>query len=165
MPGTLGLTIASGVDMPRLALAALRGQPVPAQARTSASGPWSASSTSASSIPPRSSTSAATSRVAGMSRSRRFDEDFHVHSTFSDDAVSTLAENVRAARERGLRTLCLVDHVRRDTAWVPEFTAAVARLPGPAGAAGPGRRRGQDPRHRRAGLTCRRAWTTASTWC
>ncbi len=29
MPGTLGLTIASGVDMPRLALAALRGQPVP----------------------------------------------------------------------------------------------------------------------------------------
>jgi carbamoyl-phosphate synthase large subunit len=31
MPGTLGLTIASGVDMPRIALAALRGQPVPAQ--------------------------------------------------------------------------------------------------------------------------------------
>jgi carbamoyl-phosphate synthase large subunit len=29
MPGTLGLTIASGVDMPRIALAALRGQPVP----------------------------------------------------------------------------------------------------------------------------------------
>jgi carbamoyl-phosphate synthase large subunit len=30
MPGTLWLTIASGVDMPRLALAALRGEPVPA---------------------------------------------------------------------------------------------------------------------------------------
>jgi carbamoyl-phosphate synthase large subunit len=30
MPGTLGLTIASGVDMPRIALAALLGQPVPA---------------------------------------------------------------------------------------------------------------------------------------
>jgi carbamoyl-phosphate synthase large subunit len=29
VPGTLGLTIASGVDMPRLALAALLGQPVP----------------------------------------------------------------------------------------------------------------------------------------
>jgi putative hydrolase len=55
------------------------------------------------------------------------DEDFHVHSTFSDGA-STLAENVRAARERGLRTLCLVDHVRRDTAWVPQFTAAVEPL-------------------------------------
>ena len=53
------------------------------------------------------------------------DEDFHVHSTFSDGA-STLAENVAAARERGLRTLCLVDHVRQDTDWVPEFTAAVA---------------------------------------
>jgi putative hydrolase len=55
------------------------------------------------------------------------DEDFHVHSTFSDGA-STLAENVQAARERGLRTLCLVDHVRRDTTWVPEFAAAVRRL-------------------------------------
>jgi carbamoyl-phosphate synthase large subunit len=30
MPGTLGLTIASGVDMPRLALAILLGRPVPA---------------------------------------------------------------------------------------------------------------------------------------
>ena len=29
MPGTLGLTIASGVDMPRLALAALLGSPLP----------------------------------------------------------------------------------------------------------------------------------------
>jgi putative hydrolase len=54
------------------------------------------------------------------------DEDFHVHSTFSDGA-STLAENVQAARERGLRTLCLVDHVRRDTTWVPEFAAAAGR--------------------------------------
>ncbi|HTX28808.1 MAG TPA: PHP domain-containing protein [Streptosporangiaceae bacterium] len=52
------------------------------------------------------------------------DEDFHVHSTFSDGA-STLAENVQAARERGLRTLCLSDHVRRDTTWVPDFAAAV----------------------------------------
>ena len=53
------------------------------------------------------------------------DEDFHVHSTFSDGA-STLAENVEVARERGLRTLCLVDHVRQDTDWLPRFTAAVA---------------------------------------
>jgi putative hydrolase len=60
------------------------------------------------------------------------DEDFHVHSTFSDGA-STLAENVVAARERGLRTLCLVDHVRQDTAWVPEFTAAVALYRGQPG--------------------------------
>ena len=60
------------------------------------------------------------------------DEDFHVHSTFSD-GESTLAENVRAARERGLRTLCLVDHVRRDTAWLPDFTAAVSRYRGQPG--------------------------------
>lgn len=67
------------------------------------------------------------------------DEDFHVHSTFSDDGSSTVAENVRAARERGLRTLCLADHVRSDTAWVPEFAAAVAgyrHRPGPRVLAG-----------------------------
>jgi putative hydrolase len=55
-----------------------------------------------------------------------FDEDFHVHSTFSDGA-STMAENVRVARERRLRTLCLVDHVRADTDWLPEFARAVTR--------------------------------------
>jgi putative hydrolase len=63
----------------------------------------------------------------------RLDEDYHVHSTFSDDARSTVAENVSAARERGLRTLCLADHVRRDSAWVPEFAAAVAASRGQAG--------------------------------
>jgi putative hydrolase len=60
------------------------------------------------------------------------DEDFHVHSTFSDGA-STLEQNVAAARGRALRTLCLVDHVRRDTAWLPEFTRAVAALRGQPG--------------------------------
>jgi putative hydrolase len=67
-----------------------------------------------------------------MSGQVALDEDFHVHSTFSD-GVSTLAENVQAARERGLRTLCLVDHVRRDTAWLPDFTAAVSRYRGQPG--------------------------------
>jgi putative hydrolase len=60
------------------------------------------------------------------------DEDYHVHSTFSDGA-STLGENVRAARRRRLRTLCLTDHVRAATTWVPEFVEAVAeyrRTPG-----------------------------------
>ncbi len=56
------------------------------------------------------------------------DEDHHVHSSFSDDAVSTVAENVAAARRRGLRALCLADHVRRDSAWVPDFVAAVDGL-------------------------------------
>jgi putative hydrolase len=63
---------------------------------------------------------------ASPSGGLRLDEDFHVHSTFSDDAASTVAENVAAAQERGLSTLCLADHVRRDTAWLPEFLGAVS---------------------------------------
>jgi putative hydrolase len=55
-------------------------------------------------------------------------EDHHVHSAFSDDAVSSLDENVRAARRRGLRVICFADHVRRDSPWVADYTAAVAAL-------------------------------------
>lgn len=56
------------------------------------------------------------------------DEDHHVHSVFSDDAVSSLDQNVRAARRRGLRIVCFADHVRRDSPWVADYTAAVAAL-------------------------------------
>ena len=42
--------------------------------------------------------------------------DHHVHSTFSDDAVSTIEENVMAAVAAGLAELRLVEHVRADTA-------------------------------------------------
>jgi len=59
--------------------------------------------------------------------------DHHVHSTFSDDAVSTLAENVAAAVTAGLDTVRLVDHVRQDTPWVPEYLAAVRALRVPEG--------------------------------
>lgn len=59
--------------------------------------------------------------------------DHHVHSTFSDDAVSTLAENVDAAAKVGLTTLRLVDHVRQSTTWVPEYLAAVRALRVPDG--------------------------------
>ncbi|WP_223360463.1 PHP domain-containing protein [Leifsonia sp. ZF2019] len=59
--------------------------------------------------------------------------DYHVHSTFSDDAVSTLAENIAAAKAAGLARLRLNDHVRASTTWVPEFVAAVAAEPVPAG--------------------------------
>ncbi|MHC5797035.1 PHP domain-containing protein [Lacisediminihabitans sp. FW035] len=52
--------------------------------------------------------------------------DFHVHSTFSDDAVSSLGENIAAASAIGLNRLRLVDHVRASTTWVPEFVRAVA---------------------------------------
>ncbi len=59
--------------------------------------------------------------------------DHHVHSTFSDDAVSTVAENIAAASAAGLHELRLVDHVRESTTWVPEFLAAVSREPIPDG--------------------------------
>ncbi|CAN5494558.1 hypothetical protein BH10ACT4_BH10ACT4_11030 [soil metagenome] len=52
--------------------------------------------------------------------------DFHVHSTYSDDAVSSLGENIAAASAIGLNRLRLVDHVRASTTWVPEFVRAVA---------------------------------------
>ena len=51
--------------------------------------------------------------------------DHHVHSTYSDDAVSSVEENIEAASRRGLTTLCLADHARADTTWVREFVATV----------------------------------------
>ncbi len=59
--------------------------------------------------------------------------DFHVHSTFSDDAVSTLEDNLVAAVQRGLTDIRMVDHVRRTTTWLPDFVAALARADRPAG--------------------------------
>jgi len=55
--------------------------------------------------------------------------DHHVHSTFSDDAVSTPEENLAAARAAGLTTVRMVDHVRTSTTYVPEFVATMAALP------------------------------------
>ncbi|WP_460568772.1 PHP domain-containing protein [Humibacter soli] len=55
--------------------------------------------------------------------------DHHVHSTYSDDARSTLRENLAAAEAIGLRTVRFADHVRTTTTWVPEFVAAVRALP------------------------------------
>ncbi len=64
--------------------------------------------------------------------SLRLDEDLHVHSAFSDGR-SSVEENIAAAWERGLWRLGCVDHVRRDTPWVPEFVAEVRRLEREAG--------------------------------
>jgi putative hydrolase len=55
--------------------------------------------------------------------------DHHVHSTFSDDAVSSPAENLAAAQAAGLHEIRMVDHVRADTTYVPEFLSAVRGLP------------------------------------
>lgn len=62
--------------------------------------------------------------------------DHHVHSTFSDDASSTLQENLEAAAAAGLHTLCATDHVRGSTTWVPEFLAAVSGLTPMSGTGG-----------------------------
>jgi putative hydrolase len=53
--------------------------------------------------------------------------DHHIHSTFSDDATGTVVENLAAARQRGLRTVCLSDHVRSDTGWLGEYVDEVRR--------------------------------------
>jgi putative hydrolase len=55
--------------------------------------------------------------------------DYHVHSTWSDDAVGSVAENIAAAASVGLSELRLIDHVRQSTTWVPEFIAEVRRQP------------------------------------
>ena len=55
--------------------------------------------------------------------------DHHVHSTWSDDAVSTTWANLAAARDAGLASIRMVDHVRASTTYVPEFLAEVAALP------------------------------------
>ena len=59
--------------------------------------------------------------------------DLHVHSTFSDDAESTVAENLAAAADQGLHTIGMVDHVRRGTAWLPDMVAAARALDGTRG--------------------------------
>lgn len=55
--------------------------------------------------------------------------DYHVHSSFSDDATSTVAENLAAASATRLTRVRFIDHVRQSTTWVPDFVAAVAALP------------------------------------
>lgn len=54
-------------------------------------------------------------------------EDMHVHSTFSD-GVNSIEENIREAEKAGLKRLCCVDHVRRDTNWVVNFVNSVDKL-------------------------------------
>ena len=104
-----GARIARAHDRERCRYAAIRdGRPARTarypSTRTSARSRWSASLTSGWS-------SSARSAGRGVRRAAlTLDRDYHVHSTFSD-GVSTVTENVSAA-ERGLRLLCLTDHVR-----------------------------------------------------
>jgi putative hydrolase len=56
--------------------------------------------------------------------SPRLDADHHLHTRFSDGHDSP-ADMLREARTSRLRTVVLTDHVRRDTAWLAHYTAAV----------------------------------------
>lgn len=57
------------------------------------------------------------------------DGDHHVHSTFSDDAISSPHENLAAAVRARLTTVRMVDHVRTTTTYVPDFLSVVRALP------------------------------------
>jgi putative hydrolase len=54
-------------------------------------------------------------------------QDMHVHSTFSD-GKNSIEENIEEAETLGLETLTCVDHVRRDTDWLPRYVAAIENL-------------------------------------
>lgn len=59
--------------------------------------------------------------------------DFHTHSNFSNDAQSSLQENILAAKQQNLNSLCINDHVRQDTTWVNNFLAALKKTYQPPG--------------------------------
>ena len=99
VPGALPLTMASGVDMPRMAMDSLRGRPLPEHAdfRDMAMVRF---------LEERFIELGRGQRGGGVTVPLSLDDDHHVHSSFSDDAVSTVAENVAAARRaRAARAL------------------------------------------------------------
>lgn len=53
--------------------------------------------------------------------------DWHVHSTFSD-GLDSIEQNVKVAIQRGIKTLGCVDHVRRDTKWLPSYVETVRQI-------------------------------------
>jgi putative hydrolase len=63
-------------------------------------------------------------------------EDMHVHSTFSD-GKSSVRQNLERAMARGLARITCVDHVRKDTAWVPTFVETVRAEASRLGSSGP----------------------------
>lgn len=50
--------------------------------------------------------------------------DLQVHTTWTDGEQS-VTEALEAAQSRGLRTIAITEHVRRDTSWFSEFAAEV----------------------------------------
>ena len=127
-PGTMPLTVASGVDMPKLCVNEALGDPIPpGRIEFRPTGmvrmmdelfmaPEEIGRIAGTELPP------ASANGSGP----LIAEDMHVHSTFSDGR-GTIAENVAEAERMGVRRLTCVDHVRESTDWVPEFVDAVAQ--------------------------------------
>ncbi len=61
-----------------------------------------------------------------MKTSKKIKEDMHIHSTFSDGKNSVL-ENIAEAESKGLERICCVDHVRRDTNWLPNYIECIRK--------------------------------------
>ena len=53
--------------------------------------------------------------------------DLQVHTTWTDGQQS-IAEALQAAQDRGLKTIAITEHVRRETDWFPEFEKDVRRV-------------------------------------
>jgi putative hydrolase len=70
-----------------------------------------------------------TQQLDALARGVILTGDYHVHSTFSDDARSSVSDNLAAASKAGLTEIRLVDHVRRSTTWVSDFLTTVSAAP------------------------------------
>jgi putative hydrolase len=53
--------------------------------------------------------------------------DFHMHTTLTDGTAS-LEDMVNASIAQNLRAIAITEHVRRDSAWLPRFWAAVENV-------------------------------------
>ena len=130
-PGTMPLTVGSGVDMPRLAIGEALGTAIP-------DGPMPFRDIAmVRFFQERFFAVEELDRSAARRRARALMnvnllQDMHVHSTFSDGR-DTLEANVAQAETLGLTQLGCVDHVRADTAWAPAYASAVQRVSGETG--------------------------------
>ena len=123
-PGTMPLTVAAGIDMPRLAIGEALGTPIP-------DGPLPFEDIAM--VRYFQERFFAFDEIAELqgdaagSRPVNPRQDMHVHSTFSDGR-DPIEGNVAEAEALGLTQLTCVDHVRAGTDWVPEYVAAVRRI-------------------------------------
>lgn len=123
-PGTMPLTVASGVDMPKLCVGEALGRPI-STGRIEFRPVAMVRMMEELFMEPEGLTRSVEGAEVGGGDSPFIAEDMHVHSTFSD-GKGTIAENVAEAERMGLRRMTCVDHVRESTEWVPEFVAGVA---------------------------------------